>query len=241
MWWHYDSFRDRLCRRCELWRSCSPYWSHGIQCCVPSDTRLSSEESSLALGMSRKYPTQVCPERKSSSQEERVRGKRSESEMTSFFQKAGRGLSEKIMDPNWQENFSKYRAICAFACFSSEFSLIWGRGCAIQNSTFYQSQYFWVKLLQLLAVLPMLDDSHHGGVKDVTARMLLKIPVCSEEWCYILTITNVVMINYSRDSGVNICKQFGFPLTHIYAAAFAPTLSSVIPRLEQLVSCKFCV
>lgn len=43
-------------------RSCSTYWSPGIQWCVPSDTPLSSEESSLALGMSRKYPTQVCPE-----------------------------------------------------------------------------------------------------------------------------------------------------------------------------------
>lgn len=45
-------------------RSCSTYLSHDIQWCVPSDTPHSSDESSLTLGMSRKYSAQVCPERK---------------------------------------------------------------------------------------------------------------------------------------------------------------------------------
>lgn len=62
MWWHYDSFSGRLCRR--YVRSCSTYLSHDIQWCVPSDTPHSSDKSSLTLGMSRKYSTQVCPERK---------------------------------------------------------------------------------------------------------------------------------------------------------------------------------
>lgn len=63
-------------------RSCSTYWSHGIQWCVPSDTPLSSEESSLALGMSRKYLTQVCPERKAAD--------------------GGKGSEAKGLDQRWQ-------------------------------------------------------------------------------------------------------------------------------------------
>lgn len=163
--------------------------------------------------------------------------------MTSFFQRAGKGISEEIMDPSWQENSNKYRPMYVFAWFSSAFALTWARGHAIQNSTFNQTQCFLVKSLQLLAVQPVLDDSHHGGVKDVTVTMLLKAPVCSEEQCYVPTITKC-SCGALLHSRVNIYKQFGFPLSKFFFQTnmlLHLHLFLVISTLEQIVSCKFWV
>lgn len=134
-------------------RSCSTYLSHCIQwCAAPGTPPFSGEESSPALGVSRKYPAQVCPERKAAGGGKGW-GEGSGPELTSFFQGAGRGVSEAVMDPGWQENFNKCRSVgpCVFAPFSSAFTLIWARGHTVQNSTFHQNQYFLVKSLQLLA------------------------------------------------------------------------------------------
>lgn len=69
-----------------------------------------------------------------------------------FLLGAGRGVSEVVTDPGWQESFNKRRSVGS-CVFSSAFTLTWARGPAMQNSTFRQNQYFFSKATTIAGCL----------------------------------------------------------------------------------------
>lgn len=208
-------------------RSCRTYLSHCIQWCVAPGTPPFSGEESSPSGNTQ--PRSVQGEKQLVG--EGVRGEGSGSDLTSFFQRAGRGVSEAVMDTGWQESFNKCRLVgpYVFAWFSSAFTLTWARGHMIQNSTFHQTQYFLAKTLQLLAVWPALDEllscwqSPWRG-KDGTvmmtehpSQMLLEIPVSAlKSGVALAPWLNGSLDELWESSKDLLYKHFSFPLSKLF-------------------------
>lgn len=74
----------------------------------------SNEKCSSVLGVSRKHPDWGV-QREKQLVGERVKGEVSASELKSFCQGEGRVALEVVMDPGWQESFSK----CVFSSASA--------------------------------------------------------------------------------------------------------------------------
>jgi len=73
---------------------------------APGIPPLSGEKSSPALGgRGNTHPRFV--QREKQLEGKMVGGKGSASELMSFCQRAGRGVSEAVADPGWQESFNK--------------------------------------------------------------------------------------------------------------------------------------